>query len=38
MPMRRGRDILFLEGRLKNAAGDVLAVASLTARIMPLPA
>lgn len=36
--LRRGRDILFLEGRLKNAAGDVLAVASLTARIVPLPA
>ena len=32
---RRGRSTCFLEGRLLNAAGDVLAKASSTARLMP---
>jgi acyl-CoA thioesterase len=32
---RRGRSTCFLEGRLTTAAGDVLAKASSTARLMP---
>ena len=32
---RRGRSTAFLEGRLTNAAGEVLAKASSTARLMP---
>ena len=32
---RRGRSTAFLEGRLLNAAGEVLAKASSTARLMP---
>ena len=32
---RRGRSVCFLEGRLTNAAGDVIAKASSTARMMP---
>ncbi|HWA61956.1 MAG TPA: PaaI family thioesterase [Caulobacteraceae bacterium] len=32
---RRGRATCFLEGRLTNAAGDVLAKASSTVRLMP---
>ncbi len=34
--MRRlGKSVAFLEGELRNAAGDVLAVASATARVLP---
>lgn len=32
---RRGRSTAFLEGRLTNGAGEVLAKASSTARLMP---
>ena len=32
---RRGRSTAFLEGRLTNVAGEVLAKASSTARLMP---
>ena len=32
---RRGRSTAFLEGRLLNAAGEVLAKASSTARLIP---
>jgi len=32
---RRGRSTAFLEGRLTNAAGEVLAKGSSTARLMP---
>jgi acyl-CoA thioesterase len=32
---RRGRSTCFLEGRLLNGAGEVLAKASSTARLMP---
>lgn len=32
---RRGRSTCFLEGRLLNAAGEVIAKASSTARLMP---
>jgi uncharacterized protein (TIGR00369 family) len=33
----RGRDIVFLEGTLSDDAGLVVAIASATARIVPLP-
>lgn len=33
--VQRGRDILFLEGRLTDAQGRVLATATATARAMP---
>jgi uncharacterized protein (TIGR00369 family) len=32
---RRGRSTCFLEGQLTNAAGDILAKGSSTARLMP---
>ena len=32
---RAGRSVAFLEGRLTNAAGDVIAKASSTARLVP---
>ena len=33
---RQGRSTIFLEGNLKNAAGDVLAKGTSTVRMMPL--
>jgi len=35
--VHRDRDVIFLEGRLTGADGELIATASATARIVPFP-